>query len=57
MITGMHFLSLGTGMDDGLAFWMVGVSLLCLLWVTCGCNSHVFSIGMHDGLAMGLIWS
>ena len=37
-------------MHDGLAFWMVGVSLLCLLWVMCGCNSCVFGMGMCDGL-------
>ena len=44
-------------MHDSLAFSMVGVSLLCLLWVMFDCNSHVFSIGMHDGLGMGWIWS
>ena len=48
--TGMHLLSLRTGMHDGFAFRTVGVSLLCLLLVMCGCNSCVFSIGMCDGL-------
>ena len=57
MITGTHFLVLGTGMCNGLAFWIVAVSLLCLLWVMCGCNSHFVGIGMWDGLEMCLTWS
>ena len=57
MITGMHFLSSGTGMHDGLALWIVGVPLFCLLWVIHVFNSSVFSMGMHDGLEMGLMWS
>ena len=55
-MTGILFLSLRTGMCDGLAFWVLGMSLLCLLLVLCGFNTHFVGNGMQDGLEMCLVW-